>query len=244
MSVGCRTITWGRVAGNPRGITSVKDLYYLSLGSDERALREIAAAGYDGFEIFDGNLHRHADDPAPLQGWLRETGLQLVAVYAGANFVYADSLENELWRIRRAAEAGQRWGARFLNLGGGAIRAAGIRNADFEALARGLDRAAEIARAHDLLATYHPHLGTLSQSPDGLERLLRHTDIALCIDVAHVRAGGGAPLEVIRRYRDRIRYVHLKDWGAGRFLPLGEGEVDLKGVVQALGGSHAGTWWT
>ena len=27
-------------------------------------------------------------------------------------------------------------------------------------------------------------------------------------------------------------------------LPLGEVEVDLKGVVQVLGGLYAGTWWT
>jgi inosose dehydratase len=244
MSLGYQTICWGGVVGHPAGVTSVKDLYYLANGSDEQALREIAAAGYDGFEMFDGNLQSQVDNPSRFEGWLRETGLQLVAVYSGANFIYDDILEDEFWRLERAAAAAERFGATFLNIGGGAIRHAGPRSADHDALARGLDRASVLAARHGLAATYHPHLGTISQAPDQLEQVLRLTDIRLCPDTAHILAGGGDPAATIRRYRDRVAYVHLKDFADGRFLPLGEGRVDLSAVVAALGGSHTGGWWT
>ena len=37
------------------------------------------------------------------------------------------------------------------------------------------------------------------------------TRIGFCPDTAHLAAGGGDPAELIRRYPDRVRHVHLKD---------------------------------
>ena len=54
---GLPLITWGQgVVGDPSGVTSIKDLYYRSPGSMEQAIAHIAAAGYAGTEMFDGNL--------------------------------------------------------------------------------------------------------------------------------------------------------------------------------------------
>ena len=244
MSVACQTITWGGVVGHPAGVTTIKDLWYLAYGSDEVAIREVAEAGYDGVELFDGNLQRFEDSPEKLESLLRETRLELLAVYSGANFIYGDVLDDEFYRIGRASKLGRQFGARYLTVGGGAIRASGVREADFESLARGLDRVVETAQKHGLEAMYHPHLGTISQDPDGLHRLMNLTEIALCLDTAHIAAGGGDPVEIALTYRQRIRGIHFKDYADGRFLPLGEGELDLAGVAAALGGTHDGTWWT
>jgi inosose dehydratase len=48
MRLGYHTITWGGVVGHPVGVTSVKDLYYLTTGSMEQAVADISAAGYEG----------------------------------------------------------------------------------------------------------------------------------------------------------------------------------------------------
>lgn len=244
MSVACQTITWGGVVGHPAGVTTIKDLWYLAYGSDEVAIRDVAEAGYDGIELFDGNLQRFADSPHKLERLLQDTGLQLLAVYSGANFIYADVQEDEFYRLNEAATLGHRFGARFLTVGGGAIRATGVHDDDFELLGRALDRVVEIARGHGLGATYHPHLGTISQDPDGLHRLMKLTDIPLCLDTAHIAAGGGNPVEIVRTYRQRLQGIHFKDYGHGRFLPLGEGELDLKRVADVLGGTHENSWWT
>jgi len=244
MSIACQTITWGGVVGNALGIVSIKDAWIITHGSDELALRDIAAIGYDGFEIFDGNLQRYVENPAPLQGWMRETGLALVGVYTSANFIYEDCLDDEFWRITRAADSAKQFDAPFLIVGGGAIRAEGRRDSDFESLARGLDRVSALASQRGLTAVYHPHLGTLVESPEHLERLLKLSDTQLCPDLAHVVAGGGDVVEMIREYRDRIPYVHFKDYADGRFLPLGEGSIDLVAVVETLGGTDLGSWWT
>lgn len=93
----------GGVIGNPVGVTSIKDLFYRANGSTETALRDVAAAGYAGVEVFDGNLVEYENCPEELRRILRETGLELVAVYAGANFIYPDVLDDELWRIEKGA---------------------------------------------------------------------------------------------------------------------------------------------
>lgn len=68
----------------------------------------------------------------------------------------------------------------------------------------------------------------------------------LVADVGHIAAGGLDPVEVCRRYRSRIIAVHLRDWDpnavserngekvSGRFVPLGEGKIDLLNIVDFL----------
>ena len=103
MQLGYHSITWGGVVGHAQGVTSAKDLYYLTYGSMEEAVRDIAAAGYTGTEMFDGNLAAYADRPEELRGLLAENGVELVSVYTGAGFVYPDVLPDELDKVRRAA---------------------------------------------------------------------------------------------------------------------------------------------
>ena len=244
MRLGYHSITWGGVVGDPVGVTSVKDLWYLANGSMGQAVRDIAAAGYTGTEMFDGNLARYADRPDELRALLDETGVQLVSVYTGANFVYADILPDELHRVERAAELAASFGAGRLVVGGGARRAAGTTEADYDRLAEALDRVTDIAEGHGLEASYHPHLTTIVESPDELERLLPRTRIGFCPDTAHLAAGGGDPAELIRRYPERIRHVHLKDLRQEplQFLPLGQGVLDFADILAAVREAGYDSW--
>ena len=244
MQLGYSTITWGGVVGNATGVTSVKDLYYRANGSMERAIADIGSVGYAGVEMFDGNLVDFADRPDDLRRLLDDAGVQLAAVYTGGNFVYDEILPDELSRVAHAARLAQTFGATSLAVGGGARRAAGTTDADYDRLAAALDRVDAIAADHGLSACYHPHLTTIVESPDELDRLMPATRIGFCPDTAHLAAGGGDPAQLIRRYADRVRHVHLKDLRTDpfAFLPLGEGSVDLPGVVRAVLDSGYDGW--
>jgi inosose dehydratase len=245
MKYGYQTNTWGGVVGHPAGVTSIKDLFYLTPGSDEQALREIAGAGYAGVELFDGNLIAYQGREEVFRGHLKVNGLSLIAVYSGANFIYPDVLDDELWRIEEAAKIGQALGAEFLVLGGGAVRAGGVREDDYAALAGGLDRAAEVAKRYSLTALYHPHLGTMIEGPDALAKVMALTTIGLCPDTAHLAAGGNDLPTLIRTYAARIPYIHLK--GLSRepfgFVPLDE-DPEMVAIVQALKDVHYDGWIT
>jgi inosose dehydratase len=244
MRLGYHSITWGGVVGHPAGVTSVKDLYYLTNGSMETAIRDIGAAGYEGTEMFDGNLVEYADRPEEFRETLSSAGLELVSVYTGANFIYADILPDELHRIRRAAELAATFGAERLVVGGGARRAAGTTGEDYSRLGTALDRVTDIAEEFGLSASFHPHLGTIVESPGELDRLMSQTRIGFCPDTAHLAAGGADPAAVIRQYPDRIRHVHLKDFRQDpfQFLPLGEGDLDFPDIIRAIKESGYDSW--
>jgi inosose dehydratase len=70
------------------------------------------------------------------------------------------------------------------------------------------------------------------------------TRINLCPDTAHIEAGGGNPVEVIKKYADRIKYIHFKDYYNGEFLPLGEGHQKFDQMIQVLDGIGYDEWLT
>ena len=228
---------WGPLGGDAVGVTSIAQLTYRTFGDMDRAARDIAASGYEGIELFDGNvLDGEADGFRSLRASLAATGLHLVAVYSGANFIFADILDEELSRIERAAAAAAALGAAHLVVGGGAKRASGPRDGDFDALARGLDRVVAIAARHGLRAHYHPHLSTIVERPDEVRRIFALTDIGFCPDTAHLAAAGGVPAEMVREHAARIGYVHLKGWQRQpfAFTPIDQGDCDNGAVLQAL----------
>jgi inosose dehydratase len=246
MRLACATITWGGVVGHPVGVTSIKDLFYLAHGSTETAVREIGAAGYAGIEIFDGGLRAYADRPDAFRRLLDEAGVVLAGVYSGANFVYPDILEDELWRIGEAARLAALFGAEVLTVGGGAKRVRGTTDADYDRLAAGLDRVVEIAAAHGLRAAYHPHLTTIVEDAAQVDRILGASRIGFCPDTGHLAAAGADPVDLISRHIERITHVHLKDFVPDPFgfTPLGRGTVDIPGVIAVLRAAGYPHWAT
>jgi inosose dehydratase len=235
MKLGHQTNTRG-VVGHPAGVTSVKDLFYLSCGDTEECVQEVATAGFDGVEFFDGNVVNYPGGPAALAGLLAELELTAVAVYSGANFIFPEILPEELWRIERAAAAAAEISAAHLVVGGGARRAAGTRSDDLALLGRGLDRVVEIAARFGLIASFHPHLGTCAESPEAIDAAFANSTIHFCPDTAHLAAGGSDNLELLKRYADRIEYFHIKDYEPEPFgfVPLGEGHLDIAAIIRLL----------
>lgn len=246
MRLSYQTITWGGVVGHPVGVTSIKDLFYLANGSTEEAVRDIAAAGYAGVEMFDGNLRAYEDRPDDLRRLLGDAGLALVAVYSGANFIYSEILEEEFWRIEHAAALAASFGASNLVVGGGAQRSTGTTDEDYRRLAEALDRVVDVAVGHGLRASYHPHLTTIVEGPEQVDRILSMSRIGFCPDTAHLAAGGGDPVALIRRHADRVTHVHLKDFTPEPFgfHPLGRGIIDIPAVLQALRDGGYDGWAT
>lgn len=246
MKLSCQTITWGGVVGHPVGVTSIKDLSYLANGSTERALTDIAKAGYAGFELFDGNLMEFESDPSVFRHLLEDTGLTFVAMYSGANFIFPEILGEELSKIEKAAGLAGELGATYLVVGGGAKRSTGPAEDDYRLLADGLERVIQIATKNGLTPCHHPHLTTIVETPEQIDKLMSVSPIGLCTDTAHLAAGGGDPAAIIEKYADRVRYVHLKDLRLEplAFLPLGKGVIDFPAVLKALADAGYDGWVT
>lgn len=235
MKIAYQTNQWGAVVGHPAGVTSIKDAFYLSTGDTLTAVQTISAEGFNAIEMFDGNAIQEMEgQEGKFVELLESLSLELVGLYSGANFIYKETLEDELSKITKSVDVAQALGCRELVVGGGAIRAGGIHEQDFLRMADALDRVLEIANQRGLSASFHPHLGTMVQSPDQLYQLMEKTSMDLCPDLAHIQAGGGDILEIVSTYQSRIHYVHLKDYLNGQFVPLGTGTVPVRAVIDFL----------
>jgi inosose dehydratase len=237
---------WGGVIGTAGAVTNLGTGFYETPGDVHRTLEAIAEAGYTGVELFDGNLLPFENAIVNFTSALEANGLALTGVYSGGHFIYSDAHEDELARFDRSIRIAADAGARHYVVGGGAIRSSGRREADYVVAGAFLDTVAERAQAAGLIASYHPHLGSLAEAPDQIDSLFAATSIGVCADVAHIAAGGGDPVSFINRYKNRLAYVHLKDidLASNAFLPLGEGDLDLDGIVDAVALTGYDDWIT
>jgi len=125
-----------------------------------------------------------------------------------------------------------------------------------------LDRIAARAAEHGVTATLHPHVGTIVETQDEVDRVLNGSGIALCLDTGHLLVGGADPVALAERVPERIAHAHLKDVDAaaadavragrrpysdavrdGMFRPLGAGDIDIGRVVRALDGAGYAGWY-
>jgi inosose dehydratase len=235
---------WGGVVGTPGAVTDIGSGYYQTPGDPASAIAAIAAAGFSGIEIFDGNLLALDESKEGFVRLLEAHDVALVGVYSGGHFIYPDAHADELARFDRSIAVAAEFGARHFVLGGGSVRSTGRRDDDYVVMAELLDEVAQRASAAGLIPSYHPHLGSIAETPEEIDALLAASSIGLCADVAHLAAGGGDPVTIIDEYADRLRYVHLKDYDpdTGGFLPLGEGAIDMEGVVDAVVRSGYSDW--
>jgi inosose dehydratase len=129
------------------------------------------------------------------------------------------------------------------------------------ALVAGVAEALERCRARGYEPTFHPELGTSVESPDEIDALLDDTGIGICLDTGHYLAAGGDPVAAVTRWAGRINQVHVKDarldrmaelvsgdepadavWSRGVFCPIGEGDLDVQGVLDALRAADYRGW--
>jgi inosose dehydratase len=227
---------WGVLGGEPVGVTSIKDLFYRTFGDITRGIAEIGQAGYQAIEVFDGNLVQYEGKIDELRTSLNDSGVSLLAVYSGGNFIFPEILPEELWRIRKAADLAAELGAEHLVVGGGAKRSVAATDEDYARLGAALDQVADLAEERGLLAHYHPHLTTMAETPEQVRKVFSSSKIYFCPDTAHLFAAGGDPAKLILEHASKIRYVHLKDFRREpfAFLPLGEGQLDMNAILQAL----------
>jgi inosose dehydratase len=124
----------------------------------------------------------------------------------------------------------------------------------------GLDQARKIAGERGLRVALHPHYGTAVERRAHVDRLLAESEVELCLDTGHLP--GADPVEIARAADARISHVHLKHADAalaervragelgyrdavarGLYRPLGEGDVDVAGVVGLLRAAGYAGWY-
>ena len=193
-------------------------------------------------------------------------GMRVIGGFVTAVLHSSERLEADLAALDRQAAWLAALGSEVLVLAAVTGRAdydgpAELTSDEWKTLLASVSRAVAIAREHGLDTALHPHVGTVVESRESIDRILRDSDVPLCLDTGHIFVGGGDPAAIAREHPARVRHVHLKDADAalaaavrerriayaeavarGLFRPLGQGGAGIADVLRALKGSGYAGW--
>lgn len=185
-----------------------------------QAASEIAAAGWRAVELYDHSLDL-LGTPASVRRRLGGLGVATVFGHVAEPFQTRAQLERHRRQIELAAELGA---AAYGLVGGQRRRQRAPLPEEYADLAGLLEEIAGEAADLGVDVAYHPHSGCTVETEAEIDRVLDLAPRArLCLDVSHVAVVGEDAVTQLRKYRERISYVHLKDWREGHFVGLGDG---------------------
>ena len=227
----------------------------------ERVLGEIRSLGLKATESGpDGFLPTSPERAAET---LQARELRLVGGFVPAPLHLAGGLDP----VKTAAELMQAAGADVLVLaavGGldGYDELEELRNDEWARLLSALEDAESICAESQLSLALHPHVGTVIERREELDRVLSSSPARFCLDTGHLLAAGIDPVEFAIEHSARVSHVHLKDVNrdlagavaAGRttfseaishelFTPLGEGSLALSQMIGVLEENDYAGWY-
>ena len=248
-------ITWG-VDGSPG---------WGYLMDRDRVLQEMVESGLSATELGpDGYL---PTDPGELQDYLARFDLSIVGGFVPALLYRPDRIEAVLEYVTRAARQLAATGSKVLVLGPSSHHDGYDTSVDMDAgewttFLANLRRLEAVVTDAGLETALHPHWGMAIETGAHIDRLLDSSTVGLCLDTGHVYLAGTDPVDVARAARGRVLHVHLKDLDPakaaqvrsgevpfresvidGLFVPLGQGGVDIAGVVAALEDNGYRGWY-
>lgn len=193
---------------------------------------EMREAGWTAVELF-GHSLEWLGAPEDLQVAL---GGLTVATSFGSIAVPVDGAQLEMHKrnIDYAAGLGA---AAYGLVGGSRPKDRTPTPEEYANLATACEELAVYAAGKDMVIGYHPHTNCTIETQAETDILLNESEhVRLCMDPSHIAQVGEDPVAQLRKYRQRLGYVHLKDWGDGKFQELGRGDlgIDFAAILNEL----------
>lgn len=232
--------------------------------SPERVLKEMADLGLGATEF--GPEGFLPIDPAARAKVLRDHGMEAVGGFFPVIMHRADV--DPLPKVQRELEAYVASGAKTLvlsadtGLEGYDTKREALDEAGWQLFNQNLDRIKDYAASLGITAVLHPHVGTMVETEDDINHVLAGSSIKFCLDTGHMLIGGTDPVAFARNHADRVAHSHLKDVNLevakrvqsgeityyqgilqGMYVPLGEGDVDVRSIVTDLVNSGYDGWF-
>ena len=188
----------------------------------EQCVSEMALAGFTGSEV--GN--KYPKDPAELKKALDLRGIENCNQWF-SSFLITKPLEEVEKEFRAQLEFLKAMGAKVIGASEQSYSVQGqedtpvfghkyvMDDEEWDTFCNGMNYLGKIAKEeYGIALTFHHHMGTVVQDPDEVERMMANTDpeyVSLLFDTGHFTYCGADPLEMVKKYVNRIKHVHLKD---------------------------------
>ena len=188
----------------------------------EQCVSEMALAGFTGSEV--GN--KYPKDPAVLKPALELRGIEICNAWFSTFLISKPYEETEVEFEKHVAFLAA-MGAKVVGVSEQSYSTQGIQDQpvfegkyemndeEWALLCEGLNRLGKLSlEKYGVALTFHHHMGTVVQSAAEVERMMQGTDpayVSLLFDSGHFAYCGEDPVEMVTRYANRIKHVHLKD---------------------------------
>ncbi len=185
----------------------------------EQCLDETAKIGFDGIE----KGHKFPENPAGLKAVLEPRGLRYVSGWHSLNLL-THSIEDEKMAMQPALDLLKAMGSKVIIVcetsnaihGNDAVAVNArpkLAEGDWAKFGAGVEALAEYAAAQGIALVYHHHMGTIVESEDEIDQLMKNTGphAKLLLDTGHCLFGGGDPERVARKYMNRVGHIHAKN---------------------------------
>jgi len=204
----------------------------------DQALQEVEELGFHACEPFPKDALTYEEHPEEFSALLASHHLRLSALYGGGRFGDAAQREKIIAFNTRLARFLSAIGVDRLVFGPGGPRTpGGSTHEELREAAKTINEAARACYDLGVLACVHPHLGTEIEIEPEIDTIMELTDpryVFFCPDTAHLTGAEIDVPRIIRRYGERMRYMHIKDLRAGVI----EGRRGQKTGVQVVSGTE------
>lgn len=235
--------------------------------SYETMLDEMVQAGYSGSEL--GPYGFFPTDPEVLRPQLEKRKLKLLASFVPVKMTDPGASKAVIERIRKVGNLLAALKAPFLVM---ADDQSPERNAfsgraydkgcptltaeQWKHVGKIVADAEKVANEFGLDLVFHPHVATYVETPEECELFFdatSHTNVGLCLDTGHCVYGYGDSVAEAGKYKDKLRFVHIKDcdlrvllqarknkWTFEEaiehkvFTVIGEGNIDFPAFFRTL----------
>lgn len=185
----------------------------------EQCLTEASKIGFDGIE----NGHKMPKNAKDLAGVLKPHGLDFISAWYSLELLQR-TVEEEIETIQPHLDHLKAMGCKVCITceTSNAIHGADdlavndkpiLPAADWEKYGAKLEAVAKHCEAEGLLMVYHHHMGTIVETEEEIDLLMKHTgpSMRLLFDTGHCLFGGANPAEVLAKHIDRLGHFHAKN---------------------------------
>jgi inosose dehydratase len=187
----------------------------------DRFLAEVAAAGYDVIEL--GPYGYLPTDPTELADALRTHGLTVSAGTVFEHLHRPDAWDHVWGQVTEVAALTRAVGGEHLvvipepwrdHKTGAPLESPSLDSEGWDRLTTGMDQLGRrVLEEYGLRVQFHSHADSHVGYQGEIERFVESTDpryVNLCLDTGHVAYYRGDNVAIIRKYPERIGYLHLK----------------------------------
>ena len=204
-------------------------------------LKAVADIGYAGAEPwgYDGSsLNWKGHSCQDIRRMYDDNGLTCCGIHLTTGALLGDNLP-------RTIEFNKTLGNRFLIVAMDKQRMSSTEG--ISELAGILNDVAEKLRGEGMFTGYHAH-GFDFATVDGRiawDRLFENTrpEVIMQMDIGNCAGGGGDPIGTLRKFPNRARSVHLKDFGGPEDSVIGEGQADWPEVFRLCETTQNTEWY-